>query len=326
MGRKFKRMSLEEREYISILLAKGGSLRSIGKELGRNHSSISRELNINAPPIHKGYYLAHKAHDRSVVRNRESHQRPRLKDETTRDFVCEKIVEGWSPELIAGRIREYHPEHKIGYEAIYQYIYAEGRDLIPCLARKHKQRKNRGYTRKHAQSHIPERVPLSERPEIVNSRQRFGDWEADTVVSRASKSALLVLSERKSRAIMITKLFRKTAAKVRLAAVRRLKEMPDDLRLTLTYDNGPENVEHQAINRELGTQSFFCAPYHSWEKGTVENSIGLIRRYFPKKTNFAEVSYYEVGSVERRLNNRPRKCLNYATPSEVLSGAIAGGM
>ena len=115
MGRKFKRMSLEEREYISILLAKGESLRSIGKELGRNHSSISRELNINAPPIHKGYYLAHKAHERSVVRNRESHQRPRLKDETTRDFVCEKIVEGWSPELIAGRIREYHPEHKIGY-------------------------------------------------------------------------------------------------------------------------------------------------------------------------------------------------------------------
>lgn len=114
-------MSLEEREYISILLAKGESLRSIGKELGRNHSSISRELNINAPPVHKGYCLAHKAHERSVVRNRESHQRPRLKDETTRDFVCEK---GWSPELIAGRIREYHPEHKIGYEAIYQYISA----------------------------------------------------------------------------------------------------------------------------------------------------------------------------------------------------------
>ena len=124
---------------------------------------------------------------------------------------------------------------------------------------------------------------------------------------------------------MITKLFRKTAAKVRLAAVRRLKEMPDGLRLTLTYDNGPENVEHQAINRELGTQSFFCAPYHSWEKGTVENSIGLIRRYFPKKTNFAEVGYNEVKCVEKGLTTG-RKCLNYATPSEVLSGAIAGGM
>ena len=277
-------------------------------------------------PLIRGITLPIRHMNGQVVRNRETHQRPRLKDETTRDFVCEKIVEGWSPELIAGRIREYHPEHKIGYEAIYQYIYAEGRDLIPCLARKHKQRKNRGDTRKHAQSHIPERVPLSERPEIVNSRQRFGDWESDTVVSRAGKSALLVLSERRSRTIMITKLFRKTAAKVRLATVRRLKEMPDGLRLTLTYDNGPENVEHQAINRELGTQSFFCAPYHSWEKGTVENSIGLIRRYFPKKTNFAEVGYNEVKCVEKRLNNRPRKCLNYATPSEVLSGAIAGGM
>lgn len=326
MGRKFRRLSIEEREYIGILLAKGESLRSIGKEMGRHHSSISRELNINAPPVHKGYYLAHKAHERATVRNRESHQRERLKNETTRSFVREKIVEGWSPELIAGRIREYHPEHKIGYEAIYQYIYAESRDLIPCLARKHKRRKNRGYTRKHAQSHIPERVPLSERPEIVNNRQRSGDWEADTVVSRASKSALLVLSERKSRAIMITKLFRKTAARVRLAAIRRLEKMPEDLRQTITYDNGSENVEHQEINRELGTQSFFCAPYHSWEKGTVENSIGLIRRYFPKKTNFAEVSYNEVKRIERRLNNRPRKCLNYATPSEVLSGAIAGGM
>lgn len=326
MGRKFKRLSIEEREYIGILLAKGKSLRSIGKELGRHHSSISRELNINAPPVHKGYYLAHKAHERATVRNRESHQRERLKNETTMAFVREKIVEGWSPELIAGRIRGYHHEHKIGYEAIYQYIYAEGRDLIPCLARKHKQRKNRGYTRKHVQSHIPERVPISERPEIVNSRERFGDWEADTVVSRASKSALLVLSERKSRAIMITKLFRKTASRVRLAAIRRLLKMPKDLRQTLTYDNGSENVEHQAINRELGTQSFFCAPYHSWEKGAVENSIGLIRRHFPKKTNFSKVGYYEVKRVEKKLNNRPRKCLNYATPSEVLSGAIAGGM
>ncbi len=126
MGRKFKRLSIEEREYIGILLAKGKSLRSIGKELGRRHSSISRELNINAPPVHKGYYLAHKAHERATVRNRESHQRERLKNETTMAFVREKIVEGWSPELIAGRIRGYHHEHKIGYEAIYQYIYAEG--------------------------------------------------------------------------------------------------------------------------------------------------------------------------------------------------------
>ena len=235
-------------------------------------------------------------------------------------------MSGLSPELISVGISNELLGQRIGYEAIYQYIYSDARHLIPYLVRKHKARKYRGYSRKHAKSHIPHRIPIDARPEVVNRRLRFGDWEVDTVSSRQSKAGLLVMSERKSRAIFVNKIYRKTSSRVRYGVINRMENLPKELVRTLTMDNGPENAEHQAVNDALGTKSYFCTPYHSWEKGTIENSIGLIRRYFPKKTDFLKVSYYDVKRVERILNNRPRKCLNYATPSETLSGAFAGGM
>jgi IS30 family transposase len=326
VARKFKHLSIEERDLISIYLARGMSLRNIGKAIGRKHSTISRELKNNTPPVHKGYYLPHKAHERAIRRNIESHERPRLKSEAIRAFVEKKVMGGWSPELISGRIANELPGQRIGYEAIYQYIYSDARHLIPSLVRKHKARKYRGYSRKHAKSHIPHRVSIDARPEVVNKRLRFGDWEFDTVVSKQSKAGLLVISERKSKALFVNKIYRRTSSRVRYGVINRMECLPKELVQTFTMDNGPENVEHQAINDALRTRSYFCNPYHSWEKGTIENSIGLIRRHFPKKTNFSKVSYSDVKRVERILNNRPRKCLNYATPYETLSGAFAGGM
>jgi IS30 family transposase len=283
-------------------------------------------LKNNTPPVNKGYYLPHKAHERAVIRNIGSHKRPRLKNNDIRAFVEKKLMDGWSPELISGRIEHVLPGHRIGYEAIYQYIYSDARHLIPRLIRKHKARKYRGYSRKHAKSHIPHRISIDARPEIVNKRLRFGDWEIDTVTSRQSKAGLLVLSERKSKFLYANKICRKTSSRVRYGVINRMGGLTKELRHTFTFDNGSENVEHQAINDTLGTKSYFCNPYRSWEKGTIENSIGLIRRYFPKKTDFSKVSYYDVKRVERILNNRPRKCLNYFTPYETLSGAFAGGM
>lgn len=326
MGTKFCQLSLEERELISVMRAEGRSLRAIGKALGRHHSSISRELEKNVPPIHKGYYLAHKAHERSNRRKKAAHQRQRLKNERIRQFVHEKLAIGWSPEQISGRIRLECAGLSIGYEAIYQYIYAEAPELVKCLPRHHRKRQLKGHSRKHSKSHIPERVSIAERPDEVGTRERFGDWEADTAVSRQSNAVLLVICERKSRVVFIDKLAGKTSQNVKERMIERMQSMPTSLRRTITYDNGSENVEHGTINTVLGTKSFFCQPYHSWEKGTVENTIGLVRRFFPKKTNFAKVPLSCIGHVENLLNNRPRKCLNYATPHEILSGAIAGGM
>ncbi len=236
-----------------------------------------------------------------------------------------KLRKGWSPEIIAGRLSIDKPGESISHEAIYQYIYEARKELISCLVRRHRKRMEKGHSRKHQRPHIPNRVSISERPDITEKRERIGDWESDSMVSRQSKVALNVLADRKSRVTLLKKLQRKTAENTKLAILGSLIKYPV---LTITYDNGSENTEHEEVNKVLDIKSYFCNPYHSWEKGTVENTIGLIRRWIPKKTDLAEVSEEEILEIEDWLNNRPRKCLNYQTPLEVLekerSVALAG--
>ena len=172
---------------------------------------------------------------------------------------------------------------------------------------------------------IKNRVSLEKRPSAANLREVCGHWESDTVEGANRKDSLNVLVDRNSRLTHITLLPNKTAAATREAIIKRLKRYPNQLRSTLTYDNGSENTQHQIINESLGTSSFFCEPYHSWEKGTVEQRNGLIRRFFPKGTDFENVSNTDINRVEKLLNNRPLKCLNYQTPYEVFriaSGAL----
>jgi IS30 family transposase len=162
----------------------------------------------------------------------------------------------------------------------------------------------------------------------VAQRERVGDWEADTVVSRKSKAALQVLGDRSSRLVIIRKIKQTTSAAVSKVIQKTLGAYPLDIRQTITYDNGHENVEHERINKKLGTASFFCNPYHSWEKGTVENMIGLIRRYLPKRTDFSKISDDRIAEIEYALNSRPRKCLAFRTPFEVfrqLAGVALAG-
>lgn len=324
MGTKYRHLDMDERETIGIMLAQGKSLRKIGEAIGRSHTTISREIETNAPPIRKGYYRAHKAQIRAAIRNVESHKRLRLKNQQIRDYVSEKVASGWSPEQIAGRLIIDQDSLRISHEAIYQYIYEAAPELIKYLARSHRKRYPRGHTNKHRKAHIPERTPIAERSPEVGARINAGHWEGDTVVSKKSLVALQVLTERKTRIIKITKMKRKTAAIMSKEIICRLGVLPERLRKTMTYDNGPENADHLEVNRILGMKSYFCEPYHSWEKGTVENSIGLVRRYFPKKTDFALISHDTIMMVENALNDRPRKCLDYSTPREALSGALAG--
>ena len=311
-------LTVDERDQISVLKAEGLSLRGIARELCRHHSTISRELDRNAPPVHKWYYLSHKAHDRSVKRKSQAHQRGRLKNELIRQYVETGLSPGWTPEQISGRLPIDHPGQTISHEAIYQFIYKERCDLIAQLPKHHRKRFKRGHSRKHRNSHIPNRVSIEERPKFIDKRKQAGHWERDSLISRASKVCLDVKIERKSRYTILDKLKRKTADAVWLTLVANLKPFPKHLRRSLTYDNGSENAHHEKINEALGTKSYFCHPYASWEKGTVEYHNGLIRRFFPKKTDFSKVSIDQVKAVEFLLNNRPRKCLNYQTPTEVI--------
>lgn len=323
MGKGYKHLSKEDRDIITVLKAKGYSLGDIADELGRDKSTVSRELRRNAPEIHKGYYLSHKAQERAQNRWVFSHGRNRLKNQEIRDYVEKNIKLGLSPELIAGRLRLDHPGFRISHEAIYQYIYENRTDLVKYLVRAHKKRKRRGYSRKHKKSHIPNRISIEERPMIAEKRERVGDWEADTVVSRKSKAALQVLGDRASRLVKIRKIKSTTSEAARKIIVETLGAYPLEFVQTITFDNGHENVEHDLINEELGTNSYFCNPYRSWEKGTVENLIGLIRRYLPKGTNFAKISEDRIARIEYALNSRPRKCLGFKTPFEAFDQLTA---
>jgi IS30 family transposase len=323
MKKNYKHLSVEERDHLAVLKGKGFSLRAIAHALGRSPSTLSRELKRNAPPIRTGYYLSHRAQERYVVRNQQRAHRLRLKTNQNRAYVSRQLKRGWSPELISGRIANLWPQDSISPEAIYQWIYAEAPHLMQCLVQHHRRRLAFGHSRKHAKNHIPGRVAIDQRPKVINERKQFGHWETDTMVSRQSKAAVRALAERQSRFSKLGKLKQKTAPQMSRSLNLALCRLPQNARKSLTYDNGTENTNHLDTNRVLGTKSFFCAPFHSWEKGTVENTIGLIRRHLPKKTDLAKVSYKQLKAIERWLNTRPRKCLGFKTPAEVFRRSVA---
>ena len=319
MPKTYRQLNPNERDLLAVLKSKGKSLREIATVLKRSPSTLSRELKRNAPPVYTGYYLAHKAQERANKRKHESHRRQRLKNNSIRRYVEKRLRLEWSPELIAGRLAIEHPGLSISHEAIYQWVYQEATHLIFSLVRAHRKRKRRGYSRKHKTSHIPERISIQERPKTVLKRLHVGHWETDTISCRKSYQAVQVTVERKARYAKVAKLKTKSARAMSLALTRRLSRYPRQLRLSITYDNGPENAEHMRTNKILGTCSYFCEPFHSYERGTVENTIGLVRRFLPKKTNLAKISQVHLSKIEYWLNNRPRKCLGFQTPAEVFN-------
>ena len=320
MGNKYKQLSAEDRDQIAVMRAKGQSLGEIARFLGRNKSTISRELRRNRSPVYDRYG-ANQAQKRAERRKSEAGRRPLLKNDRIRRYVIGKLELGWSPEQIAGRLTRDHPELRISHEAIYQYIYnpqvRRTQELIHLLVRSHKKRQARGHTRRHRKSHIPDRVSIDRRPIYVEKRKQPGHWESDTIISRQSKEAIGVCLERSTRFVHLAKLEKKGASDLAEALNRRLGRHPPHMRRTITYDNGSENTQHTRVNRVLGTTSYFCHPFQSWQRGAVENVIGLVRRYLPKKTDFSKISSDQLKIIQNSINNRPRKCLDYKTPLEV---------
>jgi len=327
MEKQHKKLSLEERERIAVFKASGKSLREIAVLLGRHHSSLSRELRRNKSRIFRsrGYWPA-QAQMKAQKRKSKASRKPRLRNPQVRNYVVEKLKKFWSPELIAGRIRLDFPDLRISHEAIYQFIYEDAWELFPFLARKHKRRRLRFNHKKPTHLAIPHRTFIAKRPEAINQRLEFGHWEGDSMVSRANTVSLHALLERKSRYLKLTKILRNSSDCVRNAVIRKLSPLKISARRSITYDNGSENSDHREINQKLETRSYFCNPYHSWEKGSVENAIGLVRRFIPKKTDLEKIPSTEISQIQNLINNRPKKCLNYQTPKEVyklLNGAIA---
>lgn len=323
----YTQLSYQERVQIEILKLEGYSCRSIAKAIGRHHTTVSREIKRNFPTGDYCYhYDAEEAQETDRHRRSDTRTKGWLRDHIIKRYVREKLKAHWSPEQISGRLPKDMPDKSISHESIYSFIYQHEKDLVQYLARKRPRRIGHTYFYKSRGNQIPFRKDISERPEVINSRQQFGHWEADLMVGKQSSAVLSVLVERASRHVRICKLPDKQSTFQKDSIINRLSKLDTGARKSITYDNGPENALHYIINSELDMESYFCKPYHSWEKGTVENTNGLIRRYLPKKTDFDLISHSTIKKIETLLNNRPRKCLNYKTPNEVFKEMASGAL
>jgi IS30 family transposase len=318
-GKKYTHLTLEEREDIAIALGKGFKQYQIALILSRCVSTISRELRRNISSLSKVQYRASWAQFKAEGRKKEKHKKKKISNKRLQRYIYKMIKEGYSPEIVASKAMEKNSRWKISYETIYQWIYNDRNDLIPFLVRGHKKRRKRGSAKQKRCPKVPNRIMIEQRPEYINLRSCTGDWETDTIISRQSKAAVMVLVERKTRYTIIKKLTGKDAYSMHKAVVGSLIKFPACLRNSITYDNGTENSLHELTNKKLGTCSFFCRPYHSWEKGTVENIIGIIRRFYPKKTDWNKISQWDLNKVARFINNRPMKCLDFKSPCQAIA-------
>lgn len=307
--RRYTHFSKTDRMELSILLKKGYSLREIGSALKRSPPSVSREIRRNSV---NGEYDPHKAHHKAYVKRKYSkYQGMKVRAcSELEQFIHEAMKRHWSPECIAGRWRYEHSEAiTITPKGIYKYLYSQyGQSLCRYLRYQRYRRKKR-ISVKSPRQLIPNRVWIDERPNVVNTRERYGDFEGDTMgVPRYTRETIAVVIERKSRYILAKKI---TRLKFTMPAFQTLlKPFPAT---TFTLDNGVENVRYQ----ELGIPTYFCHPYSSWEKGSVEYAFKLMREYIPKKAAVMNYTEHNIAIIVESLNNRPRRCLGFRTPKEV---------
>lgn len=311
---KYKQLSYEQRICIEILLKQGVKKDSIADEIKVHRSVLYRELNRNKQK--RGGYNAKWAHELAQER-KERFKRRRSLSEKVKRTIREKLSDEWSPEQITGSCRSKGIE-MVSYKTIYEYIREDkeqGGELFKKLRIASKSHRKK-YGKPDYRGKIPHRVSIEQRPDVVDKKERYGDWEADTIVGKQHQGAVLTLVERKSYFTLMAKLDRSLAESTRHKLINLLAPYKEQVH-TITSDNGHEFAEHQHIAKKLEAQFYFTHPYSAWEKGINENTNGLIRQYLPKKTNLKEVSDETITKIETKLNNRPRKSLQWKTPMQV---------
>lgn len=326
----YVQLTLEERFVIYHLRVIELGVREIARRLNRHHSTISRELKRNGPRDLGALYNISAAHSCAMERRQRARHHRRA-DRALRRYVLQRLAAHWSPETIAGRLELDFPGNgsmRVSHETIYHWIYLDakaGGKLYEHLRWQHRRRrKQRRYG--SLRGLIPGRVPIAKRPAVVDGRRRFGDWEGDTVYGRSTHECLLTNVERKSRYLIVSKISDRRASTVALCYIEQFSALPISWRKTLTLDNGKEFSEFTRVEQQTTMSVFFAEPYCSWQRGTNENTNGLLRRYFPKGTDFSQVSDEQLAAVADKLNNRPRKCLGYRTPTEVVQRALSGAL
>lgn len=311
-----KHFTQNERIMLSALNSKGFTQAEIARELRKNQSSISRELKRNIFKNEK--YHAGKAnkiyHQRKIKANQP---RKKIENDTwLKKYIKRKLRKYWSPEQIAGRVRKDH-NVIVCHETIYQYIYNIEPELKKYLRqRKGKYRRRYGRKKIEKQREEAKKRRIDKRPQEVETRERIGDWEGDTIVGK-DKSHILTHVDRKSGYAFADKLKRGLANLTRLQTIKRFQNIPKNKKHTITYDNGSTFAEHELTQEKTKIDIYFAYPYHSWERGCNENFNGLLRQFFPKKSSFANIKQEQIDNIVKLINNRPRKRLDYLTPHEV---------
>lgn len=307
-----------ERDIIELRLRGKWSLRRIARFLVRDHTVISREVKRNCCEK-TGRYSAKEAERKADERSRGTNVRKIDIDAYLKRYIIQHIRDlSWSPEQIAGRLKQEYGSCVISHEAIYQWIYDCEPWLYKYLRKKKRPKRQKRYSRKrHLRWQIPRRVSINQRPSVVAQRRRFGDWESDSMKFSKQKTALSVQYERTSMLVRITKVENLGKDETLRAITENIDVLPPDSFKTITFDNGGEAARHTELNDAYGIDTFFCDPYKSWQKGGVENMNGLVRQYLPRCANLKEMTQKTILSIQEKLNNRPRKKLNYKTPNEV---------
>ena len=329
--KQYRRLTTVEREDISRGLAQGKIISDIAKDLGREVSTISREINRNSRLI--GYRAFSAVNRAKKLASSRRQGKSRLANENDlRHYVIEKLRKRWSPREIVKWLKVEYPADvamHISHEAIYRFIYVLPRGSLKQLLIK-SLRQERKYRRKQKHGKIEETrgkiadmISIEERPAEVANRTIPGHWEGDLILGRHKRTALGTLVERTTRYTILVPLRAKDAISVRQAYTKELSSLPKEITKTLTYDQGKEMSEHKQFTIDTGIQVYFAHPGSPWERGTNENTNGLIRQYFPKGTDFNSVSRREIKRVQRELNDRPRAVLDYQKPDEVINQLVA---
>lgn len=318
-------ITAEERVKIETLWREGYAKNAIAEALGRHRSSIGRELERNFAELFGMTYRAKEAERRRTkVRADANAALRKLVPGSALAFTVEEgLRKYWSPEQVAGRTRRNHGgETVVCHETIYRYVYEQRRELISFLrhGRRRRYRRRYGTNIREKRREEAKKKRIDVRSKIVEQRSRLGDWEGDTIVGKEKTIHVLTHVDRKSGLLFADKLSRATAEATRRTTEKRFRGLPKKKRHTVTYDNGVQFAEHETLERDLKLPVYFAHPYHSWERGTNENTNGLLRQFLPKRSPFAGLRQRTLDGYVKLINDRPRKRLDYQTPEEVFNG------
>lgn len=321
--KNYTHLTLEERERMFAYRKMGLKDREIGRRLGRDYRTIAREFERNAPYFQK--YIPCKAHRKAQRRLAKQRRQAALKNPFIFVYVRERLRDEWTPEQIAGRLSLEHSNQSIHHETIYRYIYhpKNRREKLYRHLVLHRKKRMKLNGRKPQKEKIKNAISIDFRPKKVNRRKEAGHWESDNLEGkRTDRQVISVTVERQVRQLRIGLVSRTAQAKTNHLNWA-LSHYPQELRRSITFDNGAENSSHEQISRALGMPTYFCHAYHSWEKGSVENANKRIRRYLPKGMSLDGVTEEELEWIEDRLNNTPMKCLGWLTPNEKMEKILS---